>query len=112
LAAYRAGAAETRLRGPYGADNLGNPEKPFSADAGGDAGMGFRHFRDFRDREHPKNTVLPPTPGPDHDAAEREALAAFHAADPDTHAHQPGDPDPLQDGLLAGWRRHGPVPAG
>ena len=44
-------------------------------------------------------------PAPDFDdAAERAAMADHHAAPPDPNPWRPGDPDPLRDGLLAGWR--------
>ena len=39
-----------------------------------------------------------------HDLAEREAMAAHYAAPADPDAYRPGDPDPLRDGLLNGWR--------
>ncbi len=38
------------------------------------------------------------------DEAERAAMVEHHAAPPDPCPWRPGDPDPLRDGLLAGWR--------
>ena len=38
------------------------------------------------------------------DAAERAAMAEHYAAPPAPSPWCPGDPDPLRDGLLAGWR--------
>ncbi len=38
------------------------------------------------------------------EAAERAAMAEHYAAPPDARPWRPGDPDPLRDGLLAGWR--------
>ena len=38
------------------------------------------------------------------EAAERAAMAEHHAAPPADCPWRPGDPDPLRDGLLAGWR--------
>ena len=37
------------------------------------------------------------------DAAELAAMAEHYAAPPDPDPWRPGDPDPLADGLLAGW---------
>jgi hypothetical protein len=36
--------------------------------------------------------------------AERIVMAAHYAAEPTADPYQPGDPDPLRDGLLAGAR--------
>jgi hypothetical protein len=40
---------------------------------------------------------------PDLDA-ERAVMAEYYAAEPSADPYQPGDPDPLRDGLLAGAR--------
>jgi hypothetical protein len=40
--------------------------------------------------------------------AEAEAMAAHYAAPAAPAPYRPGDPDPLRDGLLRGWRRHRP----
>lgn len=42
----------------------------------------------------------------EHDAPEREAMAAHYAAPEAPKPYQPGDADPLRDGLLEGFRRH------
>ncbi len=42
----------------------------------------------------------------DHEDAERAALAAFRAADSSPDTYQPADPDPLRDGLVAGFHTH------
>ena len=44
---------------------------------------------------------------PDEDlAAERAVMALHYAAPAEAQPCQPGAPDPLHDGLLAGWRSH------
>jgi hypothetical protein len=37
-------------------------------------------------------------------ATERAAMAEHYAAPPEPDPYRPSDPDPLRDGLLAGWR--------
>ena len=47
---------------------------------------------------------------PDPDlAADRAVMALHYAAPTAPHLYQPGDPDPLRDGLLLGWRNHRPA---
>lgn len=49
-------------------------------------------------------------PDPDLDE-ERAVMAQHYAAPAEAHPYQPGDPDDLRDGLLAGFRPHRPPPA-
>jgi hypothetical protein len=44
-------------------------------------------------------------PDPDIDA-ELAVMAEYYAAPPSDRPYLPSDPDPLRDGLLAGFRRH------
>lgn len=47
---------------------------------------------------------------PDPDlAADRAVMAQHYAAPAAPHLYQLGDPDPLRDGLLLGWRNHRPA---
>lgn len=47
---------------------------------------------------------------PDPDlGADRALMAQHYAAPAAPHLYQPGDPDPLRDGLLLGWRNHRPA---
>ena len=95
LAAFRAG----REDGVSGAPKAENPEKGENHAPPPCAGefSGLPPFSDFGRAENEVGSGC-------HDAAERAAMAEQYAAPPDPRVWQPGDPDPLRDGLVAGWR--------
>jgi hypothetical protein len=94
LAAFRAGGATAVSPAP----KSGNPEKGENSQPATDAGefLGFSPFSDFGSAESAVEAGC-------HDGAERAAMAEHYAAPPDPYPWRPGDPDPLRDGLLAGW---------
>jgi hypothetical protein len=96
--------------GGLGADEVpaAAGEARFPDGLGGLSGLGARHPAESNSDPAPVTEGGPEPPG-EHDAAEREAMAAYYGGALNGRPYRPTDPDPYRDGLLTASRMRPPA---